>query len=121
MSWEFKNAKNYVLDAPGAVLEASCAVLKAFWNIFDWPRGVLGGSCGAPGTASRGLGRLLGRLGGRLGPLLDRLGGQDRPRATGARFFKPSWARFGVDFQWVLDVISNNFTYKGDTCTMEKT
>ena len=58
----------------------------------------MGGSRGAPGTASRGLGRLLGRLGGRLGPLLDRLGGQDRQRATGARDLKPSWARFGVDF-----------------------
>ena len=113
--------KNYVLEVPGAVLEATWAVLKAFWNIFDWPRTVLGGSRGAPGTASRGLGRLLGRLGGRLGPLLDRLGGQDRQRATGARDFKPSWARFGVDFRWVLEVISNTFTYKGDTCTMQKT
>ena len=34
-SWKFKNTKNYVLEAPGAVLEASWAVSKAFWNIFD--------------------------------------------------------------------------------------
>ena len=110
---KIKNRKKIrlgVSEAPGAVLEATWAVLKTFWNIFDWPRGVLGGSCGAPGTASRGLGRLL-----------DRLGGQYRQRATGARFFKPSWVRFGLDFRWVLEVITNTFTYNGDTCTMHKT